>query len=108
MSVEKIELTPQEIFEKEFKFDAKGYRAQDVDNYLDLIIKDYTVFSSIIRGKEKENKALSEEIQALKEEVRRLKNENETATSNGDKSGVSNVDLLRRISQLEKIVYSNM
>ena len=38
---EKLFLTPQEILEKEFKIDAKGYRPQEVDKYLDMVIRDY-------------------------------------------------------------------
>ena len=48
----KIQLTTQDILDKEFKIDANGYRRPEVDEFLD-----------------------------------------------------NNVDLLRRISQLEKIVY---
>jgi len=108
MLEEKIELTPQEIFEKEFKIDAKGYRAQDVDNFLDVVIKDYTIFSTIIKSRDKVIQNLEKEISLLKEEIRNLKNESEMSGASGNSGNVSNVDLLRRISQLEKIVYSNM
>ena len=37
---ERIELTTNDILEKEFKIDARGYRPQEVDKYLDIIIKD--------------------------------------------------------------------
>ena len=50
MVEEKIVLTPSEIYEKEFKVDARGYRPQEVDNYLDIIIRDYTEFNTIIRN----------------------------------------------------------
>ena len=32
--------------EKEFKIDARGYRPQEVDNFLDIIIKDYAEFKT--------------------------------------------------------------
>ena len=35
---DKIFLTPNEILEKEFKVDARGYRPQEVDKYLDMVI----------------------------------------------------------------------
>ena len=38
----KIYLTPQEILDKDFKIDARGYRPQEVDEFLDMIIRDYT------------------------------------------------------------------
>ena len=103
---DKIVLSPEEIFEKEFKVDARGYRPQEVDNFLDTIIKDYTEFAKITRAYEKEIRSLSEENQALKNQVRSLRTEAEEMTK-GDES-VSNIDMLRRISQLEKIVYGRM
>ena len=33
----KISLTPEEIYEKEFKVDARGYRPQEVDKFLDAM-----------------------------------------------------------------------
>lgn len=106
MVEEKIVLSPSEIYEKEFKIDARGYRPQEVDNYLDIIIRDYTEFMTIIRGQEKEIKELVEDNNKLKQEIRKLRNILETQESSGGRSGnVSNIDLLRRISQLEKIVY---
>ena len=53
---EKIFLTPQEILEKEFKIDAKGYRPQEVDKFLDMVIRDYTEFASIIKKLKSDNK----------------------------------------------------
>ncbi|MBE6148560.1 MAG: cell division regulator GpsB [Firmicutes bacterium] len=103
---DKIYLTPQEILEHDFKIDARGYRPQEVDKYLDMIIRDYTEYNSIIRSLEKKLKDLSEDNYTLKQEIRRLQVELETAedASNSQKS-VTNIDLLRRISQLEKVVY---
>lgn len=106
MVEEKIVLTPSEIYEKEFKVDARGYRPQEVDNYLDIIIRDYTEFSTIIRGQEKLISDLTDENNKLKNEIRKLRNILEAQESSNSRSNnVNNIDLLRRISQLEKIVY---
>lgn len=103
---DKIYLTPQEILEHDFKIDARGYRPQEVDKYLDMIIRDYTEYNNIIRSLEKKLKDLTEDNYTLKQEIRRLQGELATAedASNNQKS-VTNIDLLRRISQLEKVVY---
>lgn len=98
----KLELSPQDILEKEFKIDARGYRLQEVDKFLDIIIKDYNEYNNIIRTLDKDRKTLIEENQALKNEVRNLKSSIEAAKI-GDKE-ITNVDLLRRVSQLEKII----
>ena len=50
----KVTLTPQDILEKEFKIDTRGYRLKEVDQFLDIIIGDYESLFKIIRDKEKE------------------------------------------------------
>jgi DivIVA domain-containing protein len=103
MNDERIILTPQDILDKDFKVDARGYRPQEVDKFLDLIIKDYTEFNNDVKRLTKENEALTLENNRLRSEIRHLK-ELEDATSETG-STVTNVDLLKRISQLEKTVY---
>ena len=95
-------LTMQDILEKEFKIDARGYRLQEVDKFLDVIIKDYNEYNNIIKSLEKEKRELAQENTVLKNEVRNLKSSIEAARI-GEKE-ITNVDLLRRISQLEKII----
>ena len=102
MNKEKIALTMQDILEKEFKIDARGYRMQEVDAFLDMIIRDYNEYNNIIDTLEEENKKLSEENTELKQEMRNLNASIENAKSK--EKEITNVDLLRRISQLEKIV----
>ncbi len=102
MYKDRITLTMQDILEKEFKIDARGYRLQEVDKFLDIIIKDYNEYDKIIRGLEKERKNLIEENNSLKNEVRNLKSSIDAAR--GNEREITNVDLLRRISQLEKII----
>lgn len=102
MNRDKIALTMQDILEKEFKIDARGYRMQEVDQFLDVIIRDYNEYNNTIKELEEEKKALAEENISLKQEMRNLKQSIETVK--GGEKEITNVDLLRRISQLEKIV----
>ena len=99
----KISLTPQDILEKEFKIDTRGYRLKEVDQFLDDIIGDYEQFYEIIRSLEKEKEGYLKEIMNLKQELRNVKMSIDIAKS-GDKE-VTNMDILRRVSNLEKIVY---
>ena len=103
---DRLYLTPQEILEKEFKIDARGYRPQEVDKFLDMVIRDYTEYSNIVKHLEKQIKDLTDDNIKLKQEIRRLQ---EVAASNSTtpSRSTSNVDLLKRISQLEKVVYGN-
>lgn len=100
----KVTLTPQDILEKEFKIDTRGYRLKEVDQFLDIIIGDYEQFLALLKNSEKEKEELLEEIMNLKQEIRNLKMSIEIAKS-GDSREVTNVDVMRRLSQLEKIVY---
>lgn len=99
---DKIVLTSKDILEKEFKIDARGYRLQEVDKYLDIIIGDYNEYNNIIRTLTQENKKILEENQELKQEIRNLKS-NLEAIKYSEKE-ITNVDLIRRVSQLEKII----
>lgn len=95
-------LSAKEILEKEFKIDARGYRPQEVDQFLDMIIKDYVDFETTTKRLVNEIKALENENAKLQAEIRNLKASLDIAGSN---KGVTNVDLLKRISDLEKVVY---
>jgi DivIVA domain-containing protein len=107
MYSDRIYLTPQEILEHEFKVDARGYRPQEVDKYLDMVIRDYTEYMNIIKSKDVELKNLTDDNTKLKQEIRRLNAELEASSANGTPRTPSNVDLLKRISQLEKVVYGS-
>ena len=95
-------LTAREILEKDFKIDARGYRPQEVDQFLDLVIKDYVDFEATTKRLVTEIKALESDNAKLKAEIRNLKASLDIANSN---KGVTHVDLLKRISDLEKVVY---
>lgn len=101
----KISLKPQDILEKEFKIDTRGYRLKEVDQFLDTIIGDYEEFLNIISTLEKEKADLMAEIMSLKQELRNSKLSVEVARNNVDNTEVTNVDIIKRLSQLEKMVY---
>ena len=103
MYSDRITLSSAEIFEKEFKIDARGYRLQEVDKFLDIVIHDYNEYNSIIKELAIKNNDLLEENENLKQEIRMLKS-NLEALKHMEKE-VTNVDLIRRVSQLEKIIF---
>lgn len=106
MLQERLLLTPKDILEKEFKIDTRGYRPQEVDKFLDAIISDYEEMISVVKDLEKEKKTLIDENIRLKQEVRNARTKLDVLRESGN-SDVSNADLLRRLSNLEKIVYGN-
>lgn len=103
----RVLLTSQDILEKEFKMDTRGYRPQEVDKFLDVIMRDYDEMTSIIKELEREKQMLTDDNIKLKQEIRMLNSKLEVLKE-GDLYGnktVNNSDLLRRISKLEEIIY---
>ena len=103
----KIMLSPRDILQKEVKIDTRGYRLKEVDQFLDTIISDYEQFLSIISNLEKEKADLMAEIVNLKQELRNTKLSVEVANNASNNGEVTNIDVIRRLSQLEKMVYGN-
>ena len=104
MHNERFYLTTQDILDKDFKIDARGYRPQEVDKFLDMVIKDYTEFMNIIKKLEKDNRVLTEENNRIKFEYRKLRDKVDSVSEENNNIS-NNLDLLRRISNLEKTVY---
>lgn len=103
MKADEILLTQDMIFNWDFKMDARGYRPQEVDKVLDMVISDYQTFQRKIKEKDEQIENMTREILELKHKLRNAK-ANMEIVKNSERE-VTNVDLLRRISQLEKIIY---
>lgn len=97
MVSENVKLTTKEILEKEFKTGMKGYKQEEVDKFLDLIIKDYDEFHRIIEELKQENGRLKRQL----EESQYKKQPVQAPT------GTTNFDILKRLSNLEKHVFGS-
>ena len=100
-----LNLTQDDILEKEFKIDTRGYRLKEVDQFLDLIIADYGTFIDIIKKQEMEKDRLTEEVIRLKKQLRDASVNVEIAKASQGGQCVNNVDILKRISNLEKVIF---
>ena len=107
MYQDRILLSSKDILEHEFKFDTRGYRPQEVDKYLDVIIHDSEEFDRIIQDYENEKKELIEDNIRLKQEIRRLITQMEALKDVAKEPNNNNADLLRRVSNLEKFIYGD-
>ena len=107
MYQERILLIVQDILDKEFKIDTRGYRPQEVDKFLDVIIRDYEEMSSVIKELETEKKSLIEDNIRLKQEIRNMSTKLDVLkdSDSNESSNTNNADVLRRLSNLEKIIY---
>jgi DivIVA domain-containing protein len=95
VGTDKIKLTAKDILEKEFKTAMRGYKPEEVDKYLDLVIKDYEAFQ--------------QEMEELQQENQRLRKQLEEATKrpSAQPAGTTNFDILKRLSNLEKHVFGD-
>ncbi|HLR41702.1 MAG TPA: cell division regulator GpsB [Pseudogracilibacillus sp.] len=91
MTVNRIELTVNDILEKEFKKSMRGYNEEEVDAFLDIVIRDYESFQK--------------EIAKLKEENERFKKSAQTSTRQPAAPTQVNYDVLKRLSNLERAVF---
>lgn len=96
MVADKLNLTAKEILEKEFKTSMRGYKPEDVDKFLDLIIKDYDTFHNEIEELQQENAKLKKQL----EDTSKRPVAPQTA-------GTTNFDILKRLSNLEKHVFGS-
>ena len=105
---EKLNLSPQAILDKEFGIDFKGYNPDQVDLLLDAVIKDYQTYQALLD----EYKAKVDDLQKTNASLRAKLLEEEAKTrvreeSDPISSAASNVDILKRLSRLEKEVFEN-
>lgn len=106
----KIQLSPKKILNKQFQVDFKGYSATEVDYFLDTIVLDYETFAKMLNEAYEQIENLEKENQALKLKISNLEKENMMQQDNlqmMEENLSSNVDLLKRLSMLEKEVYKN-
>lgn len=92
-------LSKNEIYEKDFKTSMRGYNQDEVDQFLDDIIKDYEAFENRIQWLETETERLKKDTTTLNEQTRKQPSQPST--------GNTNYDILRRLSNLEKHVFGS-
>lgn len=105
----KVQLSPKRIIAKEFKVDFKGYNADEVDHYLDIVVKDYEAFASLLNASYDRIDQLEAQILEQKETISKLEKDKAMQDDNihaMEENISSNVDILKRLSLLEKAVFS--
>lgn len=97
----------QEILDKEFTVEYKGYNATEVDQFLDWLTVYFELLEKEIRKLKEQltveqtnNKKLTREFLKLKENYSLLKEQKMALEA----KGVENVDIITRLSKLETIV----
>lgn len=106
----KLQLNPTKILNKEFKVDFKGYNAAEVDYFLDIVMGDYETFKNLLNMAYEKIEALNAKNASLKEQIQVLEKENALHLDElnmAKEANGNNVDVLKRLSALEKEVFKN-
>ena len=104
----KVVLSPKKIVDKEFKVDFKGYNAEEVDHFLDLVVKDYEAFAAMLNASYDRIDQLERRISIKKVKIAKLEREKTLQDDNihaMEENLSTNVDILKRLSLLEKAVF---
>lgn len=91
-----------DIFNKEFKVKMRGFDPDEVDEFLDNIMKDYETFNKEILALQEENDRLNAKINQLNKSqavISKIQPESQKSQT------VTNFDILKRLSNLEKEVF---
>ena len=109
----KLNLDPTVIVDKQFDIDFRGYAPAQVDQLLDQVIQDYQTYEEMIASLNKKIKDLETTNASLRAKLIQLEGtvraKNETEKDNQDPmmQGAAQVDLLRRLSRLERAVFGS-
>ena len=104
----KVVLSPKKIVSKEFKVDFKGYNADEVDHFLDQVVKDYEAFAGLLNNSYDRIEQLERRLADQKAMIARLERDLQDDNLRALEDNVSsNVDILKRLSLLEKAVFQN-
>lgn len=115
--MENINYTPKDILQKEFKQKMRGYDPNDVDSFLDDIIKDYETFNKELQSLSDENERLKVQVDELNKQIAVSGSQPMPSTPAGTAptrtapsqpmSSATNMDILKRLSNLERRVFGS-
>lgn len=107
--MDSIKFTPQDILHKQFKEKniGKGYDEADVDSFLDDVIKDYDTFNKEFDRLNSENERLRAKVDELNRQVEVGSTMNAQNSNQQPVSNATNMDILKRLSNLERRVFGS-
>lgn len=97
-------LKTKDILNKQFKRSFRGFDIDEVDAFLDQIMRDYDTFQKEIHALQLENERLLNKVDELSKQASLTK---PTRATSIPSAGVTNFDILKRLSNLEKHVFDS-
>ena len=110
---DRLELNPEKILQKKFEKNVKGYNANEVDEFLDVIIRDYVLFAkykhscdgyiATLEGQiaklDKKNKEIEVENYQMKKRLDGIKS--------SDNVSKENIGYLQKINKYENFLHAH-
>ncbi|MBS6987338.1 MAG: cell division regulator GpsB [Streptococcus parasanguinis] len=101
-----IIFTAKDIFDQDFKREVRGYNKDEVNEFLDDVIKDYETYAALVKELREENARLREELAQKAQETPKTSPIASTATQEFPQvTTATNFDILKRLNRLEKEVF---
>lgn len=105
----KLTLSSEEILNKDFSLQYKGYVPQEVDTFLDEVLKNYEIIEEIRDYYETQNKALQKTNSILRSKIDELETKLEMEKNKNNSiekvDNTSNLDLIKKIAKLESELF---
>lgn len=99
----RFKLTVEDVLNKQFNVDFKGYSSLEVDEFLDLIIHDYQEYDEMIQNLGDRMQEYERQIATLRSKVIEL--EGKQDVNEDSVVQIDHVDILKRLSRLENEVF---
>lgn len=100
----RFKLSVDDVLNKQFNIDFKGYSSGEVDEFLDFVIADYQEYDAMIKNLGDRLQEYERQCATLKAKVVELEGKQDlTSDDTGKQAG--NVDILKRLTRLENEVF---
>ena len=100
----RFKLSVEDVLNKQFNVDFKGYSSREVDEFLDLVIHDYQEYDHMIENLGNHLQEYERHIATLKAKIVELEGKQEVEAIKAELSG-DNIDILKRLTRLENAVF---
>lgn len=104
-----IIFTAKDIFDQDFKREVRGYNKDEVNEFLDDVIKDYETYAALVKELREENARLREELAQKAQETPQTPQTSPIASTATQEfpqvTTATNFDILKRLNRLEKEVF---
>lgn len=100
----RFKLRVEDVLNKQFNIDFKGYSSREVDEFLDLVISDYQEYDKIIHDLGNHLQEYERQITSMRAKLVELEGKQDLECEKKELIG-DNIDILKRLTRLENEVF---